>query len=73
MEDLSEALGIEIEADEDVDTLGGLVFSRFSAIPKDGEKPEVDIGRMHIRVEKIEDHRLESAVITVIGKDPEET
>ena len=78
---------------EDYDTVGGLIFSRLSAIPpdgstpeltlwctRDGEKPQPDdededeprdvCDRVHIKVEKIEDRRVESARVTLLRDQP---
>ena len=70
IEDVADALGIELPLDEDYDTLGGLIFSQFTLIPEDGSQPEVDCHGLHIVVETIEDHRVETALVT---KLPEET
>ena len=70
LEDVADALGVELPLDEDYDTLGGLIFSQFTLIPEDGSHPEVDCHGLHIVVEKIEDHRVETALVT---KLPEET
>ena len=70
IEDVADALGVELPTDEDYDTLGGLIFSQFTLIPEDGSQPEVDCHGLHIVVEKIEDHRVETALVT---KLPEQT
>ncbi len=67
--DVADALGVELPLNEDYDTLGGLIFSQFTLIPEDGSHPEVDCYGLHIVVEKIEDHRIESALVK---KLPEE-
>ena len=64
IEDIAEAVGVELPEDEDFDTLGGLVYSQFSTIPEDGSHPEVDAYGLHIRVEKIEDRRVEWALVS---------
>ena len=69
IEDVADALAIELPLDEDYDTLGGLIFSQFTLIPEDGSHPEIDCHGLHIVVEKIEDHRVETALVT---KLPEE-
>ena len=80
LEAVAEALHVELPRDEDYDTLGGLIFSRFSTIPRDGSKPEVDLyltgdgnppeegaaARLHIRVEEIVDRRVEWANVRLI-------
>ena len=63
LEDVAEALQVELPLEEDYDTLGGLIFSQFTLIPQDGSTPEVDVAGLHIQVEKIEDHRVETALV----------
>lgn len=63
LEDVAEALDVELPLEEDYDTLGGLIFSQFTAIPQDGSTPEVEVAGLQIQVEKIEDHRIESALV----------
>ena len=70
LEDVADALGVELPLEEDYDTLGGLIFSQFTIIPEDGAQPELDCHGLHIMVEKIEDHRVEKALVT---KLPEES
>ena len=50
--------------DEDFDTLGGLVYSQLSTIPEDGSHPVVEAYGLHIRVEKLEDRRVEWALVS---------
>ena len=54
---------IELPEDEEYDTLGGLVFSRLTEIPADGEHPEVECYGLRIRVEELSDRRVEWAVV----------
>ena len=63
LEDVAEALQVELPLEEAYDTLGGLIFSQFTLIPQDGSTPEVDVAGLHIQVEKIEDHRVETALV----------
>lgn len=72
LEDVAEALHVELPEDEDYDTLGGLIFSQFTAIPQDGATPEMDVAGLHIQVEKIEDHRIESALVRKLPEDKAE-
>ena len=64
LEDVAEALAIELPLEEGYDTLGGLIFDQFTTIPQDGATPEVEVEGLHIKVEKIEDHRVEVALVT---------
>ena len=66
LETLAETLDIDLPLDEEYDTLGGMVFSRFTAIPADGAKPEVDVNGLHVLVEALSEHRVESALVSKI-------
>lgn len=68
LEDVAEALNIGLPLEEEYDTLGGLIFSQFTTIPQDGATPEVDVDGLHIQVEKIEDHRVEAALVTLVPR-----
>ena len=88
LETVAETLHITLPEDEDYDTLGGLIFSRFTTIPKDGTTPSLTLyctpdgeppeegsaDQVEIRVESILDRRVEWAKVTVIRgiKDEEE-
>lgn len=79
LETVAETLRVTLPQDEDYDTLGGLIFSRFASIPgdgstpsltlyatPDGEKPqESEADRIVIQVESIVDRRVEWARVTV--------
>lgn len=54
------------DEDDEFSTLSGLIFSRFTTIPADGETPELDIDRLHINVENITEHRVVSAIVTLL-------
>ncbi len=64
LETLSEALDVSLPLEEEYDTLGGLIFNQLTTIPQDGSHPEVDVCGLHIYVEELLDHRVETAVIT---------
>jgi len=69
LEDVAEALGVELPLEEDYDTFGGLIFSQFTTIPSDGSTPELDCYGLHIQVETIEEHRIEKALVTRMPLD----
>ena len=69
LETLADTLDIELPLDEEYDTLGGMVFSRFTAIPDDGAHPIVDVNGLHIQVEELSEHRVESALVSKIIPD----
>ena len=72
LEDVADALDVELPLEEDYDTLGGLIFSQFTLIPEDGAQPELDCHGLHIVVEKIEDHRVEKALVSKLPEESEE-
>ena len=64
LEEVAEALDVELPKDEEYDTLGGLVFAQLAVIPEDGSHPEVDVYGLHIRVEELNDRRVEWAAVS---------
>lgn len=72
LETLADALDIELPLDDEYDTLGGMIFSTCSSIPEDGSTPEVNMHGLHIQVEKICDHRIESAIISKVLSQADE-
>jgi len=69
LDTLADALEMELPLAEEYDTLGGMVFSLFSSIPEDGAKPEVSISGLHVQVENILEHRIETALVSKIVPD----
>ena len=63
LENVAEALQIELPTDEEFDTLGGLVFSKLTEIPADGARPVVECNGLRISVEEIADRRVEWAIV----------
>ena len=63
VEELGETLGIEFPEDADYDTVGGMVLSCLRTIPKDGSRPSVRVNGLDIQVEKVADHRIQSALV----------
>ena len=66
LETLAGALDASLPLDEEYDTLSGMIFSGFSSIPEDGSKPDVTMNGLHIQVERIQDHRVEKALVSKI-------
>ena len=71
LETVAEALEIELPVDEEYDTLGGLIFSRLTEIPADGQHPVVECFGLRISVEEIAERRVEWAIVEKLGSDPE--
>ena len=68
LETLNEAIGCEIPLEEEYDTLGGLVFSRLTTIPADGEHPVVECFGLRISVTQIAERRVEWAVVEKLAE-----
>jgi putative hemolysin len=71
LDDLSEQLGVPLYC-EDYDTLNGLVFHTLESVPGDGEDIEVEVSGLHIKVTEIENHQVETAIVTVLEKEKTE-
>ena len=73
LEDIAEALDMEFPADEEAETLGGLVFARLDVIPADGTHPRVDAHGLHIEVEQLSDRRVEWAKVSKVETEEKQT
>ena len=72
LEDIAEATGIELDS-EDHNTLTGLVFETLGSIPADGEQDiRLAVEGMDVHVQRIEEHQIERATITVLTKEEAE-
>jgi len=72
LEDIAEATGIELDS-EDHNTLTGLVFETLGSIPADGEQDiRLAVEGMDVHVQRIEEHQIERATITVLPKEEAE-
>ena len=72
LEDVAEAIGVPIPESDEYDTVGGLVFSRLTTIPKDGDRVTVTAFGMTIETEEIVDRHVLWARITVPPKETTE-
>ena len=73
VEDLGEALGMEIPESEDYDTLGGMVLSCLRTIPEDGSRPVVQVHGLELQAEKVEDHRIRSVLVRKLPDHAQES
>ena len=73
LSDFSDETGIELEENEDYDTIGGMVLSTLSQIPEDGTTLHTVVGGLDIQVTKIEDRRIEEAIVKKAEPKKEET
>ena len=72
VEDIAEALDLDLPEDIDYDTLGGMIFTCLRIIPADGSQFDVQVNGLNIHVEKMEDQRVESALVSKILPEKEE-
>lgn len=73
LDDICETLDIDIDYEtEEYKTLGGMVFSEIPSIPDDGSLPEVEVKGLKIKVEKIVDLKVESALVSKLIVETEE-
>lgn len=70
LDDVSMQLGVLLP-DEDYETFGGFVFGLLGAIPSDGSTPELEEYGLTIKVTKIKERRLESAVVYLSDAEPQ--
>lgn len=64
IDDISEALEVEIPESPEYTTLGGMVFSCLRSIPKDGTTVDVEIHGLHIHVTTISKRKILSAHVS---------
>ena len=69
LETINDTLSLELPTEEEFDTLGGLIFSQLATIPQDGTHPQVECHGVRIRVEEIEDRRVDWATVTILPKE----
>ncbi|MGN0363018.1 MAG: hemolysin family protein [Bilifractor sp.] len=65
LDEVGEALGKDLPTEE-YDTFGGYILGRMGYVPEDGSHFELDADGMHIRVYRIEDHRVENTLVTML-------
>lgn len=67
-EKLAEIIGFDLPENADFSTLGGMIMNELSAIPDDGDtNVAVETCGLHIKVEKVEDRRIEWAIVTKLA------
>lgn len=74
LDDVSEALGVEID-DEDHDTFGGYVVGALGSIPQDGKEVSLETERFSIRVLSVSEHRIERTEVVkkdIVSEDQKE-
>lgn len=65
LEKLADTIGFELPENAEFSTLGGMIMNELSEIPEDGTAAiEVTACGLHIKVERVEDRRIECAIVT---------
>lgn len=70
LDEVSKQLSIELPENE-YDTFGGMVFGLLGSIPPDGSTPELEEFGLQIKVTKVFERRLESALVYVLVPNAE--
>ena len=65
MDEVAQELGVTLPLEE-YDTFGGLVFGALGTIPGDGAQPEVEVCGLHVKVQLIQDHRIQRALVCLL-------
>ena len=71
IEDVEEALGIQIP-EGDYNTFAGMILDALGTVPDDGSTVELEANNMQIKVTAVAEHRIEEAVVCLIGGVEEE-
>ncbi len=72
LDEVSKQLGISLP-DKEYDTFAGLVFGLLGNVPSDGSTPEIEEYGLTIKITKIKDRRLESAIVCLSNTEPPNT
>jgi magnesium and cobalt transporter len=71
LEVLEELFGVRVEAG-DIDTVGGLVFSRHGTVPEAGTQVDDPVNRLRFVVDDIQERRIVSVTVRRLEPPPEE-
>ena len=71
LDDVAEELRVTLPVDE-YDTFGGYIFGVLGSVPDDGSKFELDSDGLHIRVLRVNGHRVEGSIVTKLPEEKAE-
>ena len=71
IDEIEDLTGIKLP-EGDYDTIAGLMIERLGKIPSEGEHPTVDVGRLHLTVQAVEERRISRILIEKEPLPPEE-
>lgn len=72
IEDVEEALNINLDDDSDCDTFGGYVLGLIGAVPDDGSTVSAETDKLSIKVTKVKEHRIDKTVVCLIAPSENE-
>ncbi len=67
LEDVSEKLGVQLFCEE-YDTFNGLIFHTLGRVPADGDKLNLEIGDLSVKVVKVQNHMAEVSIVRKLEK-----
>lgn len=70
VEELADVLDIDLPEDADYDTVSGMVMSCLPSIPEDGAQFTVETNGLRIRVENVQDRKVDSALVEKLQPEP---
>ncbi len=68
MDDVSEKLELKLESEE-FETFNGMIYHALEGVPKDGETVQLEVSGLKIHVTKIEDHQVQTAIVTKVAAE----
>ena len=71
LEDVEKELEVKFE-ESNFETFGGYITGLLGTIPEDGSHLEVETEELHIRVVKVDEHRIEKTIVTKKTKEGKE-
>ena len=70
VEELADVLDVDLPEDADYDTVSGMVMSCLPSIPEDGAQFTVETNGLRIRVENVQDRKVDSALVEKLQPEP---
>lgn len=70
LEDVEKELDVSLPCEE-FETFSGLIFDALGTVPRDGEKLELQVGALSIRVVEIKEHQVQLAIVKKTEIQPE--
>ena len=71
LEEVEEKLGVKLE-NEDSDTFGGYVLGLYGSVPEDGSTFDVSTDKLDIKIESIQEHKIEKAIVSIRSEEEAE-